>query len=151
MEKTQKHQTASTESIRLNVSVVSNRGDGLGGDTLDGVSLAGLGGLALQVKVDTLLLGLALLFGVLLDTLDEVLTGAGVLDVLDADVQALLDVAVVDDLVEEDTDGGLGHVVDDTGLTVEDLVGHTLLDGTVDMDVDNVANPRNSSSDSLPL
>lgn len=151
MEKTQKHQTASTESIRLNVSVVSNRGDGLGGDTLDGVSLTGLGGLALQVEMDTLLLGLALLVGVLLDTSDEVLTGAGVLDVLDADVQALLDVAVVDDLVEEDTDGGLGHVVDDTGLTVEDLVGHTLLDGTVDVDVDNVANPIDSSSDSLPL
>lgn len=126
MEKTQKHQTASTESIRLNVGVVSNRGDGLGGDTLDGVSLTGLSGLALQVEVDTLLLGLALLLGVLLDTLDEVLTGAGVLDVLDADVDALLDVAVVDDLVEEDTDGRLGHVVDDTGLTVEDLVGHTV-------------------------
>lgn len=126
MEKTQKHQTASTESIRLNVGVVSNRSDGLGGGTLDDVSLTRLSGLALQVEVDALLLGLALLLGVLLDTLDEVLTGAGVLDVLDADVDTLLDVAVVDDLVEEDTDRGLGHVVDDTGLTVVDLVGHTI-------------------------
>ena len=87
----------------------------------------GLSGLSLQVKVGALLLSLALLLGVLLDTLDEVLTGAGVLDVFDADVDTLLDVAVVDDLVEEDTDGGLGHVVDDTGLTVEDLVGHTIV------------------------
>lgn len=128
MDKNQKHQTASTEqSIRLNVGVVSNRSDGLGGsDTVHGVALAGLSGLSLQVEVDTLLASLELLLGVLLDTADEVLTGAGVLDVLEANVDALLDVAVVDNLVQEDTDGGLGHVVDDTGLTVEDLVGHTI-------------------------
>lgn len=113
-------------SIRLDVSVVGDRSDGLGGGALDEVGLTGLDGLALQVQVDALLLGLALLLGVLLDTLDEVLTGAGVLDVLDADVDALLDVAVADNLVEEDTDGGLGHVVDNTGLTVVDLVGHTI-------------------------
>lgn len=108
------------------MGVVGDGGDGLGSGTLDEVSLTGHEGLTLQVEVDTLLLSLALLLGVLLDTLDEVLTGAGVLDVLDADVDALLEVAVADDLVEEDTDGGLGHVVDDTGLTVVDLVGHTI-------------------------
>ena len=90
--------------------------------------MAGTGhsGLALKVEVDTLLTGLNLLLGVLLNTLDEVLTGAGVLDVLDADVDALLHVAVADDLVQKDTDGGLGHVVDNTGLSVVDLVGHTI-------------------------
>lgn len=112
-------------SIRLDVGVVRDGSDGLGGNTLDDVSLTGHAGLTLQVEVDALLLGLALLLGVLLDTLDEVLTGTGVLDVLDADVDALLHVAVADNLVEEDTDGGLGHVVDDTGLSVESLVGHT--------------------------
>lgn len=126
--KTQKHQTASTEqSIRLNVGVERNRSDGLGGNALDDVAVTGLSGLALQVEVDTLLLSLALLVGVLLDTSEEVLTGARVLDVLDANADALLDVAVVDDLVKQDTNGGLGHVVDDTGLTVEDLVGHTVV------------------------
>lgn len=127
-QKNQKHQTASTEqSIRfLNVGVVSNRSEGLGSTAFDDVTLTGLSGLALQVQVNTLFAGLALLLGVLLDTAEEVLTGTGVLDVFDADVDALLDVAVVDNLVEEDTDGGLGHVVDDTSLTVEDLVGHTV-------------------------
>ena len=110
------------------MGVVGDGNDGLGLVTglLDEVGLAGADSLALQVDVDTLLLGLTLLEGVLLDTLDEVLAGAGVLDVLDADADTLLEVAVVDLLVEDDTDGGLGDVVDDTGLTVVDLVGHTV-------------------------
>lgn len=111
----------------LDVGVVGDRSNSLGGVTLEADEVAGAGAdrLALQVNVDALLLGLLLLEGVLLDTVDELLTGAGVLDVLDADVDTLLDVAVVDTLVDDDTDGGLGDVVDNTSLTVEDLVGHT--------------------------
>ena len=109
------------------MGVVGDGDDGLGGvaGSGDQVALTGTNSLALKVNVDTLLLGLTLLQGVLLDTVDELLAGAGVLDVLDADGDTLLEVAVVDTLVQEDTDGGLGDVVDDTGLTVVDLVGHT--------------------------
>ena len=131
----------------LNVGIVGDGNDGLGlvAGLLDEVAIAGTNGLALQVNVNTLLLSLTLLDSVLLNTLDEVLTGAGVLDVLNADADTLLEVAVVDLLVEDDTDGGLGDVVDDTGLTVVDLVGHTvrLLDSRLSFGI-RIAHGRSS-------
>lgn len=96
----------------------------------DGSCLAGLCGDALKLLLLAGLLGLLLEGEVGLDALEEVLSRAGHADVLDADVDALLHVAVADLLLEDDTDGGLGDVVDNAGLSVVDLVGHTLLDGT---------------------
>ena len=112
---------------RLDGSVVGDRSKSLGLGLLvgDGAGLAGHGGLALEEGVAAVGLGLALLLGVGLDAGQELVTRTGVTDVLDADVDALLDVTVADLAVEDDTDGGLGHVVDDTGLAVVDLVGHT--------------------------
>ena len=106
------------------MGVVGDGSDALGLVVLgaDGAGLAGLVGLALKEDGGALLLGLALLLGVGLDADDELLTRAGKTDVLDTEVDALLDVAVADLLVDDDTDGGLGDVVDDTGLTVVDLV-----------------------------
>jgi hypothetical protein len=123
-----KHQKPrSTETIPLNVGVVGDGPDSLR-DVVrgtDDVGVPGLNGLSLQVHVDALLLGLALLDGVLLDTVDELIPGARVVDVLDADVDALLHEAVADTLLDDDTDGVPGHVVDHAGLAVVVLVGHT--------------------------
>jgi hypothetical protein len=90
------------------------------------VGIPGLEGLTLQVNVDALLLRESPLGSVLLDAVHEFLTALGVLDVLDANVHALLEVSVADTLVDDDTKGGLGDVVDDTGLSVIDLVGHAI-------------------------
>lgn len=58
---------------------------------------------------------------------------------LNAQVDALLEVAVADNLLDNDADSRLGDVVDNAGLSVVELVGHALLDRTVGLDVDNVA------------
>lgn len=79
--------------------------------------------LPLQVHVGAVLLRLLLLLCVRLHAADELVSAPGVADVLDADVDALLDVAVADLSVENDADGGLCDVVDDTSLAVVDLAG----------------------------
>ncbi len=48
-----------------------------------------------------------------LDTVKELLPALRLPDVLNTDVNALLDVAVADDLVDDDTNSARGHVVDD--------------------------------------
>lgn len=74
---------------------------------------------SLQVDVDTLLLGLLSLDHVLLDSAQELVSGLGVDDVLDADVDTLLHVSVADLLVQRAQDGSRGDTNDDGGLSVE--------------------------------
>ena len=91
----------------LDGSVVGDRSQGLGLGLLDGngSGVSGHGGLALEEDLGAVGLGLALLCGVGLDAGQELLARARVADVLDADVDALLDVAVADLAVEDDADG----------------------------------------------
>jgi hypothetical protein len=96
-----------------------------------------------------------------LDTVQEFLTALGVSDVFNTDINTLFNVAVTNDLVNNNTDRGLGNVVDDTSTTnlkfsiycstgfffflflqpnlpVVELVRHTLLDSSISLDVNNV-------------
>ena len=57
---------------------------------------------------------------------------------LDADVDALLENAAIDKLVDADTDCGLGNVEYNAGAAVVVLVGHTLVDGRISEDIDVV-------------
>ena len=114
----------------LDGSLVWDRGDGLWEVVLggDGAGLTGLDGLPLQVHVLSSSLCSPLLLSVGLDTVDEFLSALGVLDVLNADVHTLLNISVSDELVEDDSKGRLCDVVDNTSLTMVDLVGHTIVE-----------------------
>jgi len=104
------------------------------------ISSFGLLGLTLEAR-GLLTLGSALGTDsfVLLDAGQKVITALGVTDVLDADVEALLQLAAVDDLVDLDTDGVGGNVEHNTGATVVVGKGHTLLDGRISDNVDVLA------------
>ena len=118
-----------------------NGGDGDGGVAASGhkVAVTGQGGEALQLHLLAALLGVSTSNLVVLDALLQVLTALARHDMLNADVHALLNVTRTHLLVDDDTEGALGDVEDDTGLAVVELVGHALLDGTVGLDVDVVA------------
>ena len=70
--------------------------------------------------------------------------------VLNANIDALLHVSVAHWLVEDDTDGGFRHVVDDASLSVIDFVWHTLLDCSIANDVYNVTDSNVGFSLAFP-
>lgn len=159
-----KTEASTTPTLPLNSGFVCQRDNSLRRvvSQRDCDGIPGESRLSLNLDGNTIGSGLLLGGRVRLDSLDEVLTGSRGLDVLDSDVDALLDVAVLDLLVDDDADGALCDVVDNASLAVVDLVGHTaecvsflrkfrnvqtpqiekdslpLLDSTVGLDVDNV-------------
>ena len=80
----------------------------------------------------SLFLGLLLFLVVFLDSLHEVLTAARQADVLDSGMESLLDFTVSNDLVEDDADRSGVDVEDPTSSTVVRVVGHSLMDRSVD-------------------
>jgi len=60
--------------------------------------------------------------------------------VLNANVHALFNVAIADDLVDDDANGMGGDIVHDTSPSVLKLVGHALLLCCICFDVDNISN-----------
>ena len=97
----------------------------------DCVGLAGLTGLTLEGNPLAGLIGCLLLLVVGLDTVEELLTALGVLDVLNTNVDPLGEDLSAHTLVDDDAEGVLGDVEHAAGLAVVGLVGHALLEGAV--------------------
>jgi len=74
-----------------------------------------------------------------LDSVEELLSAARVLDVLDTDVDPLRKNSLFDSLVDDDAEGVLRHIVDNTGPAVIHLVWHTFLHCTITTYVDYVS------------
>lgn len=125
--KRSKHHQPPAKSF-LDSSLVGERSEGLRGVVTQRncSGITGTEGLSLDGDGLASGLGLLLRLSVGLHSLQEILSRSGRLDVLDSDVDSLLDVSVLDLLVDDDTDSGLGDVVDDTSLSVVDLEGHTI-------------------------
>ena len=97
-----------------------------------GVSLAiwcvlsgSLGGLLLQL--------------VALHAVQEIGSALGVVKMLNSDGDLLGQNPSLDPLVDDDTEGMLGHVEHTSGLAVIRFVGHTFLESTVTLDINDVS------------
>jgi hypothetical protein len=76
---------------------------------------------------------------ILLDASLNLRLAAGRSDVGSAHVNLLLDDTAVDQLVNSHTNGGLGHVENNSSSAVVMLEGHTLVDGRVNFDINVVS------------
>ena len=110
---------------------------GLG--NVNDMGLSGLSGDSLGENLLALLLGLSLQGIILAHSSLEGLAALTSADMLDSDVNSLGDDSASVLLVNDDSDGVLGHIEHATSLTVVELVGHALVDATVGDNVNEVA------------
>ena len=89
----------------------------------------------------TLLLRLLTDLLVALHALEELLPALRVTNVLNSDVHSLFDVAIPDHLIHNDTNSMGSDIVDNARPPVVELVWHTLLLGSVRLDVNDIADP----------
>ena len=92
-----------------------------------------------NARLASLLLRIGPCLLVALHTLNEFLPALRMADVLHPDVDALLDVAVANYLVDDNTNGVGSDVVNDAGTAVVEFVRHALLLSSVGLDVDDVS------------
>ena len=129
-------QNASYVCLRQNLVGEDVHGlDGLGGD--HGVASTRLGRNSLEEDLLTLVLALQSL--VALHTVEVLQSALGRLDVLHTNVNSLLDDAVSHLLVHLHTHRGLGDVEHNSSASVVSLEGHTLVDGSVGLNIDVVS------------
>jgi hypothetical protein len=75
---------------------------------------------------------------VVVDSVNKTLSRLGVLDVFDSQVDSFWVDISSNSLVDDNTDGVGSDVKDSTSFSVVRFVGHTLLDGTISFDIDDV-------------
>lgn len=76
---------------------------------------------------------------VLLDAVEEIDPRGGELEMLDSNMDALGDDPLSDLLVDDDSNGSGVDVEDGTSAAVVVLIGHALVDGSVDSNINDVS------------
>lgn len=95
--------------------------------------------LSLGGDYNSCFLSLGLLDLVLLDSLEESQSGVGVSQMLDSHVDFLHQLSLLDLLLDDHTDSSGVDVEDFSGSTVVELVGHSLVNGSVNDDINVVS------------
>ena len=84
-----------------------------------------------------MLRGIIVYLVILNDSQEEVRSRGGLLEVVNSNVNSLGDDSVSDLLIDDNTNGAGVDVEDATSFTMVVLVGHTLVDGTINHNIDD--------------
>merc|ERR1719215_1798460 len=112
-------------SLNLSNELVRDRTNDLRSVVFGAHNVSGSGTQRLPLQVD-------------LDTVKEILSALGVTNVLNTDGDTLGENSSFHTLVDDNAESTLGNIEHASGLAVVGLVGHTLLEGTATLNVNNV-------------